>query len=358
MDLKGIVTPEFLDEMIEQGYITKRPNNAGTLFVLNYTPKAAFDRVWNNATLNCRGLVINTKNEVIARPFQKFFNLSDYLESGKVLPNTTFSVNDKLDGSLIIVFNDGKKTDLCTRGSFNSTQANDARNWLFDIFPTFSIPTTETYLMEWIGPSNRIVVNYEENELILLDIIEVWNGGSRLPFYRNMREGENTKSINGIRLVESYKVDNINDLIGIERQNKEGYVVKYDSGLRLKIKHSEYTRLHRILTNVTPKTIWKYLSEDDSVGRDLLIDNAPDEFYKWIMNIENALRTDAQILESKVRGEYLHIFNPLDSKKDFAKLAIKSENYYFLFLLWDQNEEKFQKEIWKRVKPTALMYDV
>ena len=47
--------------------------------------------------------------------------------------------------------------------------------------------------------------------------------------------------------------------------NKEGYVVRFSSGLRLKVKSEEYVRLHRLLTQVNSKDIYEWVRD----GRDL-----------------------------------------------------------------------------------------
>jgi hypothetical protein len=45
--------------------------------VISYTQHCQFDRKWNDATIACRGLILDTNGCVVARPFGKFFNFGE-----------------------------------------------------------------------------------------------------------------------------------------------------------------------------------------------------------------------------------------------------------------------------------------
>jgi hypothetical protein len=48
----------------------------------------------------------------------------------------------------------------------------------------------------------------------------------------------------------------------------------------MKIKGSEYVRLHKILTNISNRHIWECLK--DKKPLDEIIEKVPDEFYNWV----------------------------------------------------------------------------
>ncbi len=83
-----------LDELISNGYITKRKHPAAKLFIYNYTARAQYSDDWNEATLTCRGLITDGEGNIVSRPFKKFFNLDQV----QTLPDEPFQVFDKLDG--------------------------------------------------------------------------------------------------------------------------------------------------------------------------------------------------------------------------------------------------------------------
>ncbi len=106
--LARIMDTSLLNQMIDEGYIRKQVHpDDHELVILNYTEKAAFGKVWNDATLQCRGLIVAVGNRqdhledrVIARPFPKFFN---HGENGRDDYNlfAPVEVTDKKDGCFL-----------------------------------------------------------------------------------------------------------------------------------------------------------------------------------------------------------------------------------------------------------------
>lgn len=102
------------------------------LYILNYSKTCQFEKVWDEISLSCRGLVVNGEGKIIARPFKKFFNkeeLENDSSLGKIPTNESFEVFEKMDGSCIILFY-YKKWIAASRGSFTSDQAIKANEML------------------------------------------------------------------------------------------------------------------------------------------------------------------------------------------------------------------------------------
>jgi RNA ligase len=167
---------EKINQLINEGYITKRPHSSGELLIYNYTAKAQYDRMWTPETMQCRGLILDIDGAIVARPLPKFFNLQEHKES---LPAEPFDVYEKLDGSLGILYWHRDQPYIASRGSFSSDQAIKANQILLTLYAE-SIPFLDkslTYLFEIIYPSNRIVVDYGTFEgLVLLAVIETESG--------------------------------------------------------------------------------------------------------------------------------------------------------------------------------------
>ena len=68
---------------------------------------------------------------------------------------------------------------------------------------------------------------------------------------------------------------------------EEGFVLRYSNGLRLKLKTSEYLRLHRLVTGVNSRRIWEVLAAGQSL--DPFLDRVPDEFYEWVTTTRDAM---------------------------------------------------------------------
>lgn len=113
------INKELLEKYVEDGFISKRKHPKYDLWIYNYTAKTAYERFWNDLTLQCRGLILDKDYNVIARPFKKFFNY----EENKHTATADFNIYEKLDGSLGIVFFYSGEWIIATRGSFESEQA-------------------------------------------------------------------------------------------------------------------------------------------------------------------------------------------------------------------------------------------
>ena len=333
-----------LDRMIEEKYISVQKHPDLDLYIYNYTPKAQYDRVWNEATLQCRGLIMDGRGNVIARPFPKFFNLQEIIDQGGQIPAEDFVVTEKMDGSLgILYWKDEWTPAIATRGSFTSEQAVWASRWLKQHIRKIGtlhrfIPGI-TYLFEIIYPQNRIVVDYgDREELVLLTALETHNG-IEFPYEYLKGFAEAVE----LTIVEKY--DAIRDFNQIEqRPNAEGYVVAFPStGQRFKIKFDEYVRLHRLVTGINAKNIWEYLRMGEDFQR--LLDRVPDEFYDWVTRTKNALQSAYDAVEKQCRLDY----KEFDTRKE-AELYFQTCTFpQIMFLMLDKRD--YSDAIWKLCKP-------
>lgn len=322
-----------LNQLIANDYINVNKHPTADLYIYNYTQKAQYERFWNDCTLACRGLIMDKDFNIVARPFQKFFNLGEF--ENQVVPNESFEVYEKMDGSLGILYWIDNEVHIASRGSFVSEQAQVATEMLHtqyaEVIPF--LDKSKTYLFEIIYPENRIVLDYgNERKLVLLAIVDTETGI------------ENEMQDIGFEVVKQY--NGLNDLSKLklfEEDNREGFVVKYNDGYRLKVKFEEYQRLHRIITQVSTLNIWEYLKE----GQDLLpiLDRVPDEFYDWVKS------THTQLLEkySEIETQAKIDFKVLDNRKETALYFQSCKFTSVMFKILDG--QSYEQTIWKMIKP-------
>ena len=322
---------DLLHEMIAEGMISAQTRANPSLTIYNYTPRAQYSRTWNEATLQSRGLILNGAGEIIQRPFRKFFNI----EECDTLPAEQFEVTEKMDGSLGILYWADDAPSIATRGSFTSDQALRATQILRTRYQhTFpSLHRNKTYLFEIIYPENRIVVDYGHTEdLILLAIIDIETGRD-LPLEEL-----------GFPLVKRF--DGITDVTALSamfRDNAEGFVVRFESGMRAKVKFAEYVRLHRIVTQCSSKVIWEHLSTGQSL--DELLDRVPDEFYQWVRKTTEGLQRQYDEIEAAAKAS----FHELKTRKDTALYFMTQKYSKVLFSMLDKRD--YAPIIWKMIKP-------
>jgi len=116
-----MINKELLQEMIEKKYISVQKHPEADLYIYNYTQNAQFERVWNEITLMCRGLILDVNMNIVALPFKKFFNYEEH--SVEDIPVGDFEAYEKMDGSLGILYHLDNVPHIATRGSFTSDQA-------------------------------------------------------------------------------------------------------------------------------------------------------------------------------------------------------------------------------------------
>jgi RNA ligase len=318
---------------IEQKYISAQKHPAEELYIYNYTPKAQYEKLWDDITLQCHGLILDAGGQIVARPFRKFFNLEEHLPHE--IPNEAFEVYEKMDGSLGILYWVKDAPYIATRGSFDSEQARKATRLLHTTYAN-TLPFLQkgkTYLFEIIYPENRIVVDYgRKEELVLLAIIDTHTGRD-LPL----------EAI-GFPLVKHYNgLQDIKALKGLALDNQEGFVLKFESGFRVKVKFEEYVRLHRILTGVSNQLIWEMLKNNTPL--DAILERVPDEFYTWVKQTREKLLTQYRAIEEQCRKD----FKVLADRKSTALYFLNCQYPSILFAMLDGRD--YSATIWKLIKP-------
>ncbi len=336
-----------LQTYIDNGLILANKHPEYNIWILNYTPKTQSKGFWDEYTLSCRGLVIDDGGAILARPFQKFKNLEEH-DPSEIDMSQTYEVYEKMDGSLIILFyyEPQMKWMIASRGSFISEQVQEAQKMFdFSIFDRLNVDYT--YLFEIIYPENRIVVDYgNKRELVLLAKINAKSGEECTHEYIT------TKYSKYFTVVKKFdvKINNLKELKKLEENNKEGFVVKFENGFRVKVKFEEYVRLHGILTNVSNLTVWEHLM--NNYDFDALLDRVPDEFYSWLRRVVESLQTAYANIERNALKEFVRIYhvNEITDRKSFALEAMKSEYRSILFKLYDKKQ--YDEIIWKLIRPT------
>ena len=338
-----------LNQYIAEGLIYANKHKVYDLWILNYTPKTTYERLWNDYSLACRGIVIDANGNVVARPFIKFKNYEEH-DPSEIDLTEEYEVFEKMDGSLGILFyyDVAKEWMLATRGSFESEQAVEGMKILKEKKINWdNLNPNQTYLFEIIFDSNRIVVDYKGlRDLILLVIIENKTGIEYS--YDNM----NRRYQSMFSIVKRYslpKVMNLGELRVHEVDNKEGFVLKFANGFRVKVKFLDYCRLHSIITNVSNVSVWEALKE----GKDLteIITNVPDEFFSYVKKVI----ADLEKLYKSIEGNCLTKHNAIfygDNKrerKEFALEALKYQYSGILFCIY--NKKDYSQAIWKLIRP-------
>lgn len=316
-DISSLILQGF-ERWREYGEVTSRMDAEGNLIIFDYLSTAGHKSPWNWFELHSRGVIFDLHTgELIARPFDKFFNL---LEGGRrphyeahITHTTT-----KHDGSMGSIFYDPylKKLRVATRGSFESPQAIWATNYLDtrvdgvtyrDIVKSIT-EYNLTPIVEIIYPENRVAVDYKGREDLILLAIRNYKTGNYLPFFPDVYEWAYKHNFD---LTEFH---NFNDLTAILEQtgnitNMEGWVVYFSDGNLFKIKGDEYLYLHKLIAGISFKNVLNAIRHN-YLGKYML--EIPEEFRQDVQAYVDSIEVRKSEIEQEVQSLHETVLATVD----------------------------------------------
>nr|WSX48386.1 T4 RnlA family RNA ligase [Streptomyces sp. NBC_00974] len=390
LTLHDLMPAQALTEAIDAGHVTRKSHPELPLSLYTYTRTAQYERVWNQVTTRCRGLVADdVTGAVVALPLPKFFNVGEHTSGqpyAPALPDEPFEVYDKVDGSLGVVFHYAGKWRVASKGSFTSTQATWAQRRL-DARDTSALVPGTTYLAEILYPQNRIVVDYgERRDLVLLAAYRTEGAdGTEVPLAEAAVHWRGVGSVVTVwpampldellALTASSTLPGGADATGTDA---EGFVLRFASGVRAKAKIAEYVRLHKVLTGVTERDIWrghgiqrfaglpaKQLAQglnctvaeiEASGGKplDALLEQVPDEFDQWVRSVIQRLEDEAALRERAVDEAYASLVHLAGDRGAFARAAKGIRDGAIRGALFQRLDGKPTELVtWRQVRPEA-----
>ena len=253
--LRDVCDPALVDEAIDAGLVSVHTD--GRLRILNYTAKATYSRHWNEATIACRGLILDDADGVVARPFPKFFGPSEP-DAPAIPTGQQMEVTAKLDGSLGIAYTHPEgDVRLATRGSLVSRQAIEATRIWHEKYRQVAIPEGVTPLFEIIYPDNRIVLDYGEmRDLVLIALIDTETGADIDPADLAW-PGPRAETVSFTDF--GALLDHISSA---GESDCEGYVARFATDearphIRFKLKFPAYVAAHRVVFGLTSTRVWE-----------------------------------------------------------------------------------------------------
>lgn len=325
MQTLKFIAEKSLDALNTELAISVKKYNEG-LIVLNYnqieSPRA------HPVVMECRGLILDTDYNIVSRSFDRFFNLGEQPDTQAHLNWSKAVCHEKVDGSLIKIYNWNGVWYTSTRGTaFAESGVNgfpitfkelvlkalDCNEEQFQNRCDMFLDPANTYICEVTAMENRVVTRYEGYNLWFLAA-------------RNNQTGEFVGKgfVNGVGIkdIKSFKFDNIENCIETAKNLKdlnEGYVVYQDNIPVCKVKSPAYVAVHHIRGEGTlnPKRIAQ-----------LVLMNEQDEYLKYfpedVGHFTPYLESLSALLE-KMDAVYWNN-EAIEDQKEFA-LCVKSYVY-------------------------------
>eukprot|EP00092_Neocalanus_flemingeri_P047653 GFUD01054077.1.p1 GENE.GFUD01054077.1~~GFUD01054077.1.p1 ORF type:complete len:349 (+),score=95.06 GFUD01054077.1:61-1107(+) len=313
-------------------YIRRHPSLP--LSIIAYTPKAKFEKKWPKELLIARGLVVDDGGEILARPLPKFFN--DFEICGS-LPSGPIEVYEKMDGSLIVMFFVNGEPIFCTKGNFTSEQAAKAQEIFKSKYKELKLDQEYTYCFEVIYPENKIIVNYEsEEDIFLIAKINTKTGKEEGIHGLGLRTVKQFATVDGI--------DKLKALKNLDRENEEGFVVKFKNNFRVKLKFETYFKKHRSAIVYSEQQIWNFLQKGEEIPKK--------EISEEEHEIIRTMKIDFITKFESLKAEYENIKqNTKDGSETNTK--IKTSSHPRAIFCFDKGKN-CDPIIWKILKPSTV----
>lgn len=254
-----------LEALVGKGLLTKSEtvDTLGRGLVLyNYTNACTYAGAWDEDTLNARGTIYDkATGEVVAQAFPKFFNLGENgLSQTECFQwDKPLGIFEKVDGSLGIVYPTGSGgRAVATRGSFHSDQAKRA-TLMLSKYNLAWVLSNITLLVEIVYPENRIMVDYKDREELVL--LAAFDGTTELPW----ETVEVLSSMTGMPIAEVHEHQGtLQDILMACKEwkwnEREGWVIRFNDGQRVKIKCTDYLRVAKLKAHMGPLAVWEAMS--------------------------------------------------------------------------------------------------
>lgn len=300
------------------------------LHVVDYLE--TFPELYTNPILReCRGLIFNSKGEVVSRPYHKFANVGEFVGVDEIDFNRPHHILEKLDGSMVRAVEVGGEVQFWTRKSdlFNEviTTWADSRiiNWCGDLLGDRWTP-----IFEWCSPSNRVVIEYTQPRLVLTGVRHMDTGVympySKLQTFSHLIE---------VVKAHSLSTDDPEDFLAAVRamEGLEGFVVRFGCGEMWKVKTEEYMRFHRSLDPMRSSKRMAQMVLEGSIDDFLptLLDRDRGAVLAYMQAVNDGLwasATDAVRLVSDFKASG-------GARKDFARTHRGHPLLPVAFRVWD-----------------------
>jgi RNA ligase len=158
-------------------------------------------------------------------------------------------------------------------------------------------------------------------------------------------------------------------------------VIRFASGLRAKVKFAEYMRLHKVLTGVNARDIWRALavtvigpgvdskraaqalgcstSDLEALQRvpdplGALVAGVPDEFDVWVRGICAELTDHAEALEAEIEDAFAARAHLRDDRGAFARSVQPLDSAVRAAMFLKLDGKDMTLHVWRTIKPETV----
>ncbi|MBY0550619.1 MAG: T4 RnlA family RNA ligase [Candidatus Obscuribacterales bacterium] len=298
------------------------------LLGLNYTNTAHVTlhhhhNGWTAPMRLCRGIVFDRlTGRLVALPFPKFFNDGENDET-RDLPDEPFVATVKEDGHLGIIFEYEGDLHLTTRGYFSSPTSKLGNEMLQPYKARWlkRMPKGLTVLCEVIHPNTKVHTDYAGAAKFVLIGAFSRRTYQDLDYDQLADLGQRLE----IPVTQRWEGNSIADLTALMADlsiiNKEGFVVRFASGRRVKFKFTRY-----VGEMIRGKLSYTYAMRRvmDGTAETRMSDLPPEVLAEFHRYRDKVLQVGAVSGPKKTRWQFLYELVPAEERTDSYRQVCRS----------------------------------
>jgi len=344
-----------MQDYVDRGLLRKAEDE--DLIQFNYTEmvnSSPNGELWDDITLFNRGNIYEKKTGyLVARSMPKFMNFFQYDEKTQQnFLSRPFTVTEKLDGCLGIIYKYKGKIRCNSRGSFDNYVTDKMKELLPKYVLLNHLLEHQNLVVEVISPVTKVICDYGDEED--LHLITAYSTHSREEILRITCELLSACSYMPIVKQVQMSWEELFTWQKNTGYDKEGFVLTFDNGDgtydRVKIKSDEYLRMAYYKCKLCKHRIWRLYKNDLEQNTEFLkeyFNELPDELYSIAKQYFSEITAD---IEQK-RLEAVKLYeDTLDIPRDTLYSKIHdNELWPCVFLLRDGKQ--LDKSLIKFVEP-------
>jgi len=255
LKLQALLRDKGIEAVRQLGIDTTVHPEFTNLVQFTYNQINCYNNRFHPVVVESRGVILDSANDwaVVAYPFNRFFNYTEYPEGEKQFNWNDFQVAEKLDGSLMIMYHYDGNWWVATKGSPDAGGNVGVNEFTFRalFWKVFgdngyffkSCNPKFTYMFELTSQFNQIVTNQSGN-----------NGSLTLIGVRNnvTLQELSIDTVANLALVRRYSLNNIEEILHAAKtlspDSSEGYVLVDNNFNRIKVKSPQYVAVHALVT--------------------------------------------------------------------------------------------------------------
>lgn len=267
----------------EYGVYSKQHPKFPNLYQFTYDQIESSNIKNHPIVVESRGIILDRDNnwEVVARSFDRFFNYGEYPDGEEQFDWSSVVAQEKVDGSLMILYNYAGAWHVATKGSPDAGGNVGQESFTFaDLFwKTFSnqfVPnffdristSAYTYIFELTSKYNRVVTSQIDNDglLTLIGVRRNYDGQEV-----NLQNSVVADILGKENVVRSFPLKNIAQIkeaaAQLDPSKQEGFVLVDKNFNRLKVKSEKYVLIHHLKDSINDERIVELIKtgEDSEV---------------------------------------------------------------------------------------------